>query len=106
MCSELKTGIFARWVMVDQAHERASATRKILNISVYLIWKNRTILIYRNVCPRAKRPEAFRSGAKESIVRPYMGVVTYFFRYAVKSRFEKEGKIKTSQNSLSGIFVT
>ena len=46
--------------------------------------------IHNLYCPREKRPEAFRSGAKESVVRLYRGQSHIFFRYAVKSHFEKE----------------
>ena len=44
-------------------------------------------------CPREKRPGAFRSGAKESVMRSYRGGgggSNIFFRYAVKTHFEKE----------------
>ena len=31
-------------------------------------------------CPREKRPEAFRSGAKEPVVRPHRGEFTDFLK--------------------------
>ena len=43
-----------------------------------------------NLLPPEKRPEAFRLGAKKSVVCPYRGQSHIFFRYAIKSHFEKE----------------